>query len=398
VIGGDTITDTDLIRQRWLDNYFYGLTLAINHDNRKNLKLTIGGALNYYDGDHFGKVTWSRVAVNFDKDHKWYENTGEKMDGNVYGRINYQLLPKLNLYADAQYRFINYTVDGIDNDLRNISQKHTWHFFNPKAGVLYEFSHSSKAYLSFAIGHREPNRSALIDANPILPLPRPERLYDLEAGYTLSRSKYTVKANYYYMRYRDQLVLTGKINDVGDPVMENVSNSYRTGLEIIAGWKVTERLEWTLNGTFSSNKIIDFAEYVDNWDEWPKQVVNDLGNTDIAFSPAVVAGSSILYEPVAGLSFNLLSRYVGKQYIDNTSSQSRKLDPYFINDIIIRYAIHPKIIKEIALSLQVNNLLNAKYESNAWVYRYYSEGEYGVYDGFFPQAGIHFFAGLDLKF
>jgi iron complex outermembrane receptor protein len=200
------------------------------------------------------------------------------------------------------------------------------------------------------------------------------------------------------MRYRDQLVLTGKINDVGDPVMENVKNSYRSGLEVVFGWKVIENLDWSLNGTFSSNRIIGFVEYVDNWDEWPNQVVNNLGTTSIAFSPSVIAGSSIRYEPVENLSVNLLSRYVGRQYIDNTSSEDRKLDPYFVNDLVIRYLIHPGFIEEIGIRLQVNNLFNERYETNAWVYRYYSEGTYGIYDGFFPQAGIHFFAGLDLKF
>jgi iron complex outermembrane receptor protein len=398
VIGGDTVTSTDLVRRRWLDNYFYGLTFAFNYDNHNKIRLSIGGAYNLYDGGHFGEIIWSRIAVNYDKDHRWYDNTGKKRDGNLYGRLHYQVLPRLNLYADAQYRYIDYRVDGIDNDLRDITQSHTWHFFNPKAGLLFDINDRNQAYASFAVAHREPNRSSLIDANPALPSPSPERLYDLETGYRLSQNRYSINVNYYYMRYHDQLVLTGKINDVGDPVMENVKDSYRTGIELVLGWKVFDRLEWNLNGTLSSNKIIGFVEYVDNWDDWPNQVVRDLGTTDIAFSPALIAGSSIEYKPIDNFTLNLLSRYVGKQYIDNTSSKDRKLDPYFVNDLVIRYTFYPKFIKEIGLSLQVNNLFNEKYETNAWVYRYYSEGEFGVYDGFFPQAGIHFFAGVVLKF
>lgn len=398
VIGGDTISTTDLIRQRWLDNYFYGMTFAVNHDDQEKFKMTLGGAFSMYDGDHYGKVVWSRVAVNMDKDYRWYESTGRKADGNIYLRANYQLLTFLNLYADVQYRYIDYRIDGIDNDLRDITQAHRYHFVNPKAGALFDLSGASQAYLSFAVANREPNRSTLIDANPELGIPKPERLYDLEAGYRFSHRRLSVEANGYYMRYNDQLVLTGRINDVGDPVMENVPDSYRLGLEIAFGWKVLNKLDWNINATVSSSKILDFTEYVDNWDDWPNQLVNDLGTTDIAFSPRIVAGSSITYEPLQGLAVNLLSRFVGKQYIDNTSSADRMLDPYFVNDLVIRYSFHPKFMKEIGLSLQVNNLFNAEYETNAWIYRYYTEGSYGVYDGYFPQAGIHFFGGIDLRF
>jgi iron complex outermembrane receptor protein len=398
VIGGDTITTTDLVRQRWLDNYFYGATFSASHDNQEKLKLSMGGAFSIYDGNHYGIVTWSEISVNMDKDYRWYESTGLKKDGNVFVRANYQVLSSLNIYADIQYRYIDYRIEGIDNDLRDISQSHQYSFINPKAGLLYDIDGASQVYISFAIANREPNRSTLIDANPELGVPRPERLYDMEAGYRLKHRRISPEVNIYYMRYHDQLVLTGKINDVGDPVMENVKNSYRAGLELSLAWKVVKKLDWRINATFSSNKINEFTEYVDNWDEWPNQVASDLGTTDIAFSPSIVAGSSITCEPLNGLSLNLVSRYVGRQYIDNTSSEDRMLDAYFVNDLVIRYAIHPKFIEEISLSLQVNNLFNAEYETNAWVYRYYSEGSYSAYDGYFPQAGIHFFAGLDLRF
>jgi iron complex outermembrane receptor protein len=398
VIGGDTLEETDLVRQRWLDNYFYGGTFAVSHDDQQRLKMTAGGAFAVYDGDHYGKVIWPEIAVNMDKDYRWYESTGFKTDGNLYARANYQVLSYLNIYADLQYRYIDYRIEGIDNDLRDISQAHRYHFINPKAGILLDINSSHQAYLSFAVANREPNRSTLIDANPELGVPQPERLYDLEAGYRLKHSLFTSEFNVYYMRYQDQLVLTGKINDVGDPVMENVPESYRTGLEVSLGWKVIDNLEWNITGTISSNKIPGFTEYVDNWDAWPEQLVNDRGKTDIAFSPSLLAGSSLLFEPIRGLSLNLISRYVGKQYIDNTSSNDRMLDAYFVSDFIIRYSIHPKFIKEIGFSVQVNNMLNTEYETNAWVYRYYSEGSYGVYDGYFPQAGIHFFAGINLSF
>ncbi|MBW6460297.1 MAG: TonB-dependent receptor [Bacteroidales bacterium] len=398
IIGTDTVSSTDLVRRRFLDNHFYGFTFGLNYDNHRNITGNIGGAINYYDGLHYGEVTWARLALQFDKDYRWYENTGEKADANLFVKLNYRIGEKINAYGDLQYRFIDYRIEGIDNDLRDISQGHRYHFFNPKFGLLYEMNDHSQAYLSFGVGNREPNRSTLVDASPARPYPTAETLYNAEAGYRISGKKHLFQANIYYMYYRDQLVLTGKINDVGDPVMENVDRSYRAGIELSFGWHILKNLKWKANATLSSNKITDFVEYVDNWDEWPEQVVNEVGSTDIAFSPFLVAGSILAWEPVRNFEISLFSKYVGKQYIDNTASEERKLDPYFVNDLMFRYNMHFKTLKQLGFSLKINNITNTKYESNAWVYRYYSEGSYGVYDGYFPQAGIHFMVGVDLKF
>jgi iron complex outermembrane receptor protein len=304
----------------------------------------------------------------------------------------------LNLYGDMQFRTISYRINGSDNDLRDISQEHIYNFFNPKLGAYLDIDDQNEAYLSVAVGNREPDRSALTDANPTRPLPTSERLYDSEAGYKYHSRVLSVDACVYYMYYLNQLVLTGRINDVGDPVTENVDHSYRAGIELSAGIKLLKNLRWDLNGTLSTNKILNFTEYVDNWDVYPNQVINKLGTTDIAFSPSFVAGSILSWQPLSGLDISLYSKYVGKQYIDNTSSNERKLDPYFINDLLIRYSPKMKALKELGFSLKINNITNALYESNAWVYRYYSEGSYSVYDGYFPQAGINFLVGLDLKF
>jgi iron complex outermembrane receptor protein len=398
VIGSDTITSTDLIRRRYLDNRFYGLTFGLNFDDKNKLQATIGGAVNYYDGNHYGEVIWSKISVQFDKNYRWYENEGKKTDANLYARLNWQLSEKLNLYGDLQFRRIVYRIKGIDNDLRDISQNHIYGFFNPKLGAYFNIDESNQAYISFAIGNREPDRSTLIDANPTRPYPVSERLYNAEAGYKYQGRIFSANANIYYMYYHDQLVLTGRINDVGDPVMENVSRSYRAGLEVSIGVRLLKNLRWDINGTLSSNKIPDFTEYVDNWDQWPDQLQTGLGTTNIAFSPSVIAGSILAWEPVKKLNISLFSKYVGKQYIDNTSSEDRKLDPYFINDLLIKYSISFKAMKELGFSIKINNLTNTKYESNAWVYRYYSEGAYSVMDGYFPQAGINFLVGLDLRF
>jgi iron complex outermembrane receptor protein len=397
-IGTDTITMTDLVRRRFLDNRFYGFTFGLNFDSKSRLKATIGGAANYYDGKHYGDIIWSKIAVQFDKNYRWYQSSGKKSEANLYGKIDYQVTDMLNLYGDMQFRTISYRINGADNDLRDISQEHIYNFFNPKLGAYLDIDDQNEAYLSVAVGNREPDRSALTDANPTRPLPTSERLYDSEAGYKYHSRVLSVDACVYYMYYLNQLVLTGRINDVGDPVTENVDHSYRAGIELSAGIKLLKNLRWDLNGTLSTNKILNFTEYVDNWDVYPNQVINKLGTTDIAFSPSFVAGSILSWQPLSGLDISLYSKYVGKQYIDNTSSNERKLDPYFINDLLIRYSPKMKALKELGFSLKINNITNALYESNAWVYRYYSEGSYSVYDGYFPQAGINFLVGLDLKF
>lgn len=398
IIGTDTIANTDLIRRRFLDNHFYGFTFGLNFDNKNRIQATIGGAANYYEGNHYGNIIWSRVAVQFDNNYRWYENKGDKSDANLYAKINYKLTQTLNLYGDLQFRSIGYRIKGIDNDLRDISQEHVYNFFNPKLGAFLDIDDQNQAYLSLAVGNREPDRSALIDANPSRPYPTAERIYNAEAGYKYRSRIFSADINLYYMYYLGQLVLTGRINDVGDPVTENVGHSYRAGFELSAGIKLQKNLRWDLNGTFSTNKILNFTEYVDNWDDYENQVTNDLGTTDIAFSPSIIAGSILSWEPFKSFGISLYSKYVGKQFIDNTSSNERKLDPYFVNDLLIRYGIKVKSLKELGISLKINNITNAIYESNAWVYRYYSEGSYGVYDGYFPQAGINFLVGLDLKF
>jgi len=398
VIGNDTITSTDLIRRRYLDNHFYGFTFGINYDDHQAIRLNIGGAVNYYDGNHYGDIIWSRVATQYDEGYRWYENEGDKAEGSIFTRVNWQVREKLSLYGDLQFRKIHYQIQGMDNDLRYLYEDLDYNFLNPKIGVYYQMNIRNQAYLSFGIGNREPNRSTLVDANPALPAPTSETLYNTEFGYKFHGRNFLVDANLYYMYYHDQLVLTGKINDVGDPVMENVPKSYRTGLEVEMAIRLAKSLTWNLNSTFSMNNILDFTEYVDNWDDYPNQVANHLGKTNIAFSPSIVAGSILQWEPLKKLTLSLFSKYVGKQYIDNTSSDARKLDPYFVNDFLASYYFTFKTLKQLGISLKINNFTNAKYESNAWVYRYYSDGSYGVYDGYFPQAGINFLVGLDLKF
>ncbi|WP_321287134.1 TonB-dependent receptor [uncultured Sunxiuqinia sp.] len=387
---------TDLVARKWLDNDFYGATFSLNYE-RNNSAFTFGGGHSTYDGDHFGNVIWAQYMGENEKDHEWYRGTGLKKDFNVFGKYGYQLTEAFNLFADLQYRHIDYDIDGIDDDLRDLTQSHQYDFFNPKFGVFYRPSNAQEAYLSYAVAHREPTRSNFVDADPAGKQPVSETLRDLEAGYTYKTSTFLVGANLYYMSYEDQLIQTGEINDVGAPIMVNADDSYRAGIELAGGLKITRSLNWDGNVTFSQNKIKDFTEYVDNWDAGG-QAAFSLGETNLAFSPNVIVNSQLKFKPAPAFSLSLLSNYVGDQYIDNTSSEDRKLDAWFINSLKIEYTSNCKFFDEVKLHLMVNNLFDVEYESNAWVYSYIYGDERYKMDGYFPQAGTHFFAGIDFKF
>jgi iron complex outermembrane receptor protein len=401
--GNDTIFTTDLIRRKWLDNDFYGLIWSMLYEE-DNIDCYFGGGFNRYDGRHFGRVIWARFAGESEMDHEWYRGTGVKTDASIFIKLNYHTLRNMIVFTDIQYRFINYRIGGFHEDLRNIAQKNNYCFFNPKFGINYKFNSNHSMFFAFAVANREPNRSNFIDADTTHPAPNREILFDYELGYKIRLNKFFLETNLYFMDYRDQLILTGEINNVGAPIMTNIPRSYRTGIELSGGLRPFHSLHLDMNLTLSRNKINRFTEYVDNWDYWndpetqPYQFTRDLGETDLAFSPSVIAGSRITYEVIDNLKIILQSKYVGKQFIDNTSSDDRILDRYFVNDLMVRYDFKIKLIKEIGLSLQVNNLFNAKYESNAWIYRYWLGGEEYFTDGYFPQAGIHLFGGVTLKF
>lgn len=395
----DTLFSTDLIRQKWLDNDFYGAVASFNYKT-KLIDASIGGSANKYDGRHFGPIIWAQYMGDYPKDYEWYRNTGVKTDWNIYSKANVQLSEKFSVYGDLQFRRITHDIKGLDADLRDITQYHKFNFFNPKAGVKYNFSTQSEAYIYYALGNREPNRSNFTDMAPGQKIPKAEQLHDFEAGYTTQNNRFSIGANAYYMRYKDQLVLTGLLNDVGSAIMTNVDNSYRLGIEIMGGIKINDMLSWDVNLTLSKNKILDFTEYVDNWDNWEtgEQTVLNLGKTDISFSPGVIANSLLKLAPFKNFTVGLSSQLVGKQYIDNTQSNDRMLDPYFVNNLQLTYLVNPSFAKEVRFNLMINNVLNQLYETNAWVYSYLLGGTRYEMDGYFPQAGINLMAGITIKF
>jgi len=397
IVGGDTLTETDLVRRKYLDNDFHGLTFSANYNNFRNLKANVGGSYNYYDGEHFGNIIWAQYASNSEIDTKWYNNTGTKKQFDFFGKINYQLTRPLSLFADLQMRGIDYKIEGTHDNLQDISQKHHFTFFNPKFGVFYDITDHQHAYFSLAVANREPTRNDYRDADAEH-LPKPEKLFDYELGYSLNSGKLLFQANIFFMNYKDQLVLTGEINNVGSPIFTNIPESSRAGIELSSGWKIANHLNWEANVSFSRNKAIDFTEFVDNWSEPYGQTEKNLGNTDLAFSPEIVANSSINLNPIKNLNVKLNSKYVGKQFIDNTSSDARILDAWFVNDLIINYSIATSFIRQIEMNLAIHNIFSEKYESNAWIYRYYYEGIEYKEDGYFPQAPVHFLAGVNLRF
>ncbi len=396
VIGGETVEKSDLIRRKWLDNDFYGVTFSGTY-KQETSEFTFGGGYNVYDGNHFGRVIWARNAGYSEMDHEWYRGTGLKKDFNLFAKYSYELAENLNLFADFQYRKIDYSIDGIDDDLRNLTQAHHFEFFNPKVGLFYKLTDRQDVYANFARANREPNRDNYVDADPNGKQPTYETLNDFELGYKYNTPRLAFGANAYFMSYQNQLILTGEINDVGAPIMVNVDNSYRAGIELMAGMKLADNLKWDINLTFSKNKIKDFTEFVDDWDNGG-QIANKLGTTDLAFAPEVITNSQLSWMATKGLNVSLQSFSVSKQYIDNSSSNDRKLDGYFLNNLKFTYRIPQKFAREFNLHLMVNNLFDTKYENNAWVYSYMYEGKRFAMDGYFPQAGINFMAGLDIKF
>ncbi|MDR6807604.1 iron complex outermembrane receptor protein [Dyadobacter sp. BE34] len=396
IVGKDTLTSTDFIRRRWLDNYFYGSTFSFDYNSFKKLTTSFGGGWNQYDGDHYGQIIWARNAGNIENEHQYYFSTGKKKDFNLYGKVYYAFTDRLTAFADLQYRRVSHAIHGTDNDLVQLAFDQSYSFFNPKAGITYQLAEQSSVYASYSIGNREPNRDDFTSSTANL-FPKSERLQNVEAGFRTQQGKWAFAANYYLMSYKNQLVLTGQINDVGGSVRVNVPKSYRTGIELEGAVVFNSHLKWNANATFSQNKIKNFTEYIVDYDNGGYKTV-DHGKSDISFSPNVIVGSQFTYSLRKNLELALLTKYVGKQYLDNTSTETRKLDAYLTNDIRLSWTIKPSWANEIAFNLLVNNVLDEKYESNGYTYGYIAGGALTQENFYFPQAGRNFLIGVNFRF
>lgn len=364
-----TEVSTDLVRQKWLDNDFYGTTFSVNYKNEK-ADFIFGGGWNRYEGNHFGKVIWTRLASTSELGDHYYDDFAVKTDANVFAKINYQIVPKLSLFGDLQFRKVNYKADGVQADLVD----DTFGFFNPKAGLNYTLNIKNAIYFSYARANREPNRTDYEGGNAI-----PEKLNDFELGWRYNSEKIQWNANVYYMGYKDQLILTGALDDVGNPIRSNSEKSYRLGLEVEATVAVFKKITVRPNFTWSDNTNVDLNVDGANY------------NKNIAYSPNFIAGNILTYQPIEKLQLSLLSKFVGEQFLNNSELPEARLPDYFVNDMNISFEIKPKsVFKSIVFNGLVNNILDKKYVSNGYMY--------DIYPYYYPQAGTNFLLGVNLKF
>lgn len=404
----------DLIRQLWLKNDFYGGIFSGNYQKNK-VDLTLGGGLNKYDGSHFGKIIWIDSTQLLKAPKEFYRSHADKTDVNFFAKMNYDFTEKLSGFSDLQVRNIGYVYKGTDRKVGKIDSAFNFTFFNPKVGLNYVYNEGSRVYGSFAVGNREPNRDDLINA-PGQSAIHPERLLNTEIGWQAQFKKAHFGVNLYQMSYKNQLALTGQINDVGEAVRVNVPQSYRSGIELETSINLYKSLNFNGNVSFSQNKIQNFTERIDNWDTGAQDVFNR-GKTDLAFSPNTILNSELRYTVVKNekhdISLSWSTKYVGKQYIDNTSNENSALDAYSYSDVKIFYTTHFKFIKNVTGKLLINNILNQKYANNAWTYRFNSAGydprpddpyarlEKGnTYNltGYFPQAGRNVMFAVSIDF
>lgn len=412
---------TNLVRQKLVDSNFGGGIFSLNYQNEK-LNASFGGGLNRYSNDHYGKVIWVKnYTEQLDPEHEYYRNTGGKTDGNIYLKANYQLIGGLSAYADLQYRYIHYTIDG-DNDkwdftatperLQRLDVKENFSFFNPKAGLFWQINPNHSAYASFSVAQKEPTRNNYTDGM-FDKYPKAEKLLDYELGYTYRNEWVTAGVNLYYMDYTDQLVLNGKTNDIGEAMAENVKDSYRMGIELAFGAKFNDWLRWDINGTWSKNRIKDYTGYVYDESLVNGEIVDNLwtqtaikgGNSPIAFSPSFI-GNSLITLGSNGLEISLQSQYVSRQYLDNFGTKENSLDAYFVSHLSASYSFKTRHTKGITIGATVYNLFDTKYETNGYsqsVALYENGDKTKPYvtkhdPRFYPMAGTNILAHITFRF
>jgi len=400
-IGGETIEESDLVRRRWLDNDFYGVIASSEYRRDEEWSLIVGGAYNEYDGDHFGEVIWAEFAGDSQPGDRYYDNNGFKTDFNVYGKLNYYFSSSFNTYLDLQYRTVSYRflglrIDGNSGEVNDLTQRDRISFFNPKAGFVYRFSDGQRAFASLSVGGKEPTRRDYVESTEES-RPDPERLYDYELGYHGDFGRYSMGVNLYYMLYKDQLITTGEVNDVGNTVRENVPDSYRAGIELQLGARITDYLQWNGNMTFSRNKVNEYEYFLDDFDLGGQErfLFEDV---DIAMSPSTIANSILSYRS-GGFRTEWVSKFVSRQYLDNTQTESRSIDPYWVNDLIFRYSWDSApFVRSLTASLTVNNILNEKYVANGYTFGWISGGEQRHFNYYYPQAERHAMFNVEIGF
>ena len=400
LIGGDTITSSDLIRRRWLDNDFIGGIYSLQY-NVSKLKLLFGGAANTYIGRHFGEVIWARFAADGEIRDRYYDNEAQKTEFSNYLKASYRF-DQLSFSADLQFRHVNYSFLGIDDvsgQLLDLKQNVQFNFLNPKVGVNYSINSRQFISATFGIANREPVRKDFRESTAENH-PKAENMRDLEIGYAYNYKKLAINTNIYWMDYTNQLILTGQINDVGGYTRTNAKESYRAGIELAGRYKIIPSLALSGAFTLSQNKIKQFNEYIDEYlDDEPyySQQLIDHKNTNLAFSPTIVTNAGLTFKPLKNLSIDWITKYVGRQYLDNTSNDNRSINPFSFSNLTLSYKIENKFFEEITFGFLVNNIFNALYSNNGYTFSYIYGGQTNTENFYYPQAGRNFMFRILMK-
>lgn len=404
---GEEIKSSDVVRRRWLDNHFYGTTFSLNFKPSSFWNYTLGGAFNQYTGDHYGEAIDVAIFPNKSFDDKYYLNDATKKDFNIYLKTDYKN-DKWLFNLDLQYRHINYSGQGSDDEFlddgsrRILNFKDNLKFFNPKFGATYFINPSSNVYASYAYASKEPVRKDYVE-NPLNQFPKPEKMQDIEAGYRFKTSNINLGTNVYAMLYKDQLINTGAINNVGSPIRQNVPDSYRIGIELDASWAIHPKFIWSATAALSENKIKNFVENVsildDNWEKVGVEI-NEYKRTTIANAASTILSNNFTYLPAEKWSISLVSKYVSRVYLDNTTAKERSIDPFTYTNLKSQYSFSAFGLKNIDVLASVNNIFNAKYVTSGytWGQIFESQGTRDYYNFYYPQATTNFMFGLNLRF
>lgn len=408
-VGDSLHSSSDAIHRKIMKNDFYVMNVSLEYKNDK-LNLTGGTMANYYDGNHYGHIVWVKYNENIPGAYEWYRNKNKKSEYSIFGKASYEVSSLLSLFADVQFRFVDFKMRGIDDDFADIRSNNYYRFVNPKLGFSYRLDQNNRLgelYASVSVANREPMRADLKEgvkggnADQI----KPERLFDYELGYRLHKADYAFNANLYYMKYKNQMVQTGKLNDVGYRLLQNVPNSYRAGIELAGSYTPVKMIRLDANVTFSQNKIKNYTAYYDKYDaDWNPvgQISEFHKTTNISFSPNVVSSGLVTFIPAQGVNISWMNKYVGKQYLDNTSDDKTSIPDYFFSNVVFGFTHKVKGLGEVQLQLYVNNVFNKKYIANGWAGAYYmedsSEKQYADAIGYYPQAERNFMTRLSLRF
>ena len=390
VYNGDTIQTTDLIQQLWLNNWFYGGIASLQYHTGKD-QVIFGGGWNRYDGEHYGIVTWAQVG--FPNDYQYYWDVAHKTDWNAYVKWQHRFSETWSSFLDVQNRVITYYINGFDDNPGLYVHK-DFNFLNPKAGISYTGPRGWNGYLSLGMAGHEPNRDDFEASEQ--QQPKAEHLLDLEANIGRKNAVFNWNATAYYMTYKDQLVLTGKINDVGEYTRTNIPESYRTGIELQGGVRPARWFSASANLSLSENKIHNFTEYLDDYDNGT-QHANQYHSTDIALSPGIVGGATLDFSPSRSLTLSLISKYVGRQYLDNTSRTSRSLDPFFYENARLSWTVPQPLFKKVQVIIMAYNIFNALYEPTGYSSSYISNQQVVTSNFYFPAAPVNYMAAVNIS-